>query len=88
MELPTPSRAVIALADFVRERLVGTALAPLRSLRDESSEHRATPVIVGASEQFAPTSFARARLLRQAHACGLLSAAEVERAGNVLDLAQ
>ena len=30
-------------------------------------------VVVGAAAPFAPTSYARARLLRQLHACGLVA---------------
>jgi hypothetical protein len=38
-------------------------------------------VVVGAAAPFAPTSYARARLLRQLHASGLLSAAILRRGG-------
>lgn len=43
-------------------------------------------VIIGAAAPFAPTSYSRARLVRQMHASGLLSADELRRATVVLDL--
>src|SRR3954466_14540670 len=43
-------------------------------------------VIVGAAAPFAPTSYSRARLIRQMHASGLLSADEMRRTNLVLDL--
>ena len=49
-------------------------------------EPRAT--VISAAPQFAPTSFARARLLRQAHACGLLSADEHDQARLMLEAAR
>ncbi len=88
---PAPARAVVALAAFVRERLaeVSGTLAPLWNRRDgefatlAGEEHvlaatarQFTTVITGAAAPFAPTSYARARLLRQMHASGLLSDAE------------
>ena len=45
-------------------------------------------VIVGAAAPFAPTSYARARLLRQLHATGLLTEHESEHAVALLELAQ
>ena len=45
-------------------------------------------VVVGAAAPFAPTSYSRARLIRQMHASGLLSADEVRRTGVVLELAE
>src|SRR5581483_2371869 len=44
-------------------------------------------VIVGAAAPFAPTSYSRARLIRQTHATGLLTDEHVRRARAVLDLA-
>jgi len=42
-------------------------------------------VIVGAAAPFAPTSYSRARLIRQMHASGLLSAEEARRTEIVLE---
>lgn len=99
MDIPTPPSAVAAFAAFVRQRLadVGETLAPIWARRDESeglpagrnAEARAAArqlamVIIGAAAPFAPTSHARARLLRQAHASGLLTARETERAADLL----
>lgn len=44
--------------------------------------------VVAAAGPFAPTSFARTRLIRQMHASGLLTADEVRRAAAVLEAAQ
>jgi hypothetical protein len=43
-------------------------------------------VIVGAAAPFAPTSYSRARLIRQMHASGLLTDEHVRRAEQVLAL--
>jgi hypothetical protein len=43
-------------------------------------------VIVGATAPFAPTSYSRARLIRQMHASGLLTDEHVRRAHRVLEL--
>ena len=43
-------------------------------------------VVVGAAAPFAPTSYGRARLIRQMHASGLLSAEEVRHTSAVLEL--
>lgn len=45
-------------------------------------------VIVGAAAPFAPTSYSRARLIRQMHASGLLTDEHVRRAERVLALEQ
>jgi hypothetical protein len=78
MDAPTPTAAVAAFAAFVRHRLagVGDALAPIWRGRDDGE----LMVIVGAAAPFGTTSYARVRLLRQAHASGLLTARETERA--------
>jgi hypothetical protein len=85
MDVPTPSRAVAAFASFVRERLteVGGTLAPLWARREGGE---VSMVIIGAAAPFAPTSHARARLLRQAHASGLLSSRESEQAARTLGI--
>lgn len=99
MELPTPPQAVVALAAFVRQRLaeVGDTLSPLLARRSDTAvavpreaEARNTArqlamVIVGAAAPFAPTSYARARLLRQMHASGLLTEQEADQAVQLLD---
>lgn len=43
-------------------------------------------VLVGAAAPFAPTSYSRARLIRQMHASGLLSDEHLVRAHRVLEL--
>ena len=96
MTSPSPN-AVAAFASFVRQRLAefGGALAPLWQ-RSDSTELATTEdpkmsharqlamVIIGAAAPFAPTSHARARLLRQAHAAGLLNTHETEQARRAL----
>jgi len=102
VDLPTPPQAVVALAAFVRQRLaeVGDTLSPLLARRPDSSvavpgeaDARSTArqlamVIVGAAAPFAPTSYARARLLRQMHASGLLTEHEADQAVEILGVAQ
>jgi hypothetical protein len=104
MDLPTPPQAVAALASFVRERLadVSGGLAPLLRGRDGhdavqlakrdfavlAAAQQFATVVVGAAAPFAPTSYSRARLIRQMHASGLLSADEVRRTGVVLELGE
>ena len=104
MELPTPPQAVVAFAAFLRQRLseVGDTLVPLLTRRDDtavavpgdgeagkrSAVHQLATVIVGAAAPFAPTSYARARLLRQMHASGLLSQQEADQAEQILGVAQ
>jgi hypothetical protein len=99
MELPTPQSAVAALASFVRSRIagVGDTLAPLlarleaAAAHDDESvrgaAHNLATVIVTAAAPFAQTSYARARLLRQLHASGLLSEQEAEQTLDVLGVA-
>jgi hypothetical protein len=93
MDLPTPPAAVAALAAFVRDRLstVSDAVAPLLGRRDAAEALPAAArqlalVIVGAAAPFASTSYSRARLIRQMHASGLLSAEEARRTTLVLEL--
>lgn len=100
MDIPTPPAAVAALAAFVRERLadVSGTIAPLLGRRDEvevvpasavdrsvAAARQLATVIVGAAAPFAPTSYSRARLIRQMHASGLLTADEVRRTEAVLN---
>jgi hypothetical protein len=102
MDLPTPPQAVVALAAFVRDRLaeVSGTIGPLWNRRDDvevlpaigpdhsvvGAARQLALVIVGAAAPFAPTSYSRARLIRQMHASGLLSADEVRRTSSVLDV--
>jgi hypothetical protein len=100
MELPTPQSAVAALATFVRERLtdVGDTLSPLFVRRegevvvtDEraySAARQLATVIVAAAAPFAQTSYARARLLRQMHASGLLTEQDAEQTIDLLGAAR
>ncbi len=101
MDIPTPPRAVAAFAAFVRDRLaeVSDALTPRWTTRDEradlaASQHDGAVVaaarqfataIVGAAAPFAPTSYSRARLIRQMYASGLLSAEEARATTRILD---
>ncbi len=90
MQLPgLPSLA--DLAGFIRQRLVA---ADARWRRGEpaaaSTDAPNAPadlVVVAAAAPFAATSFARARLLRQLHACGLLTERESEQAEQLLGVA-
>ena len=58
-------------------------LAPARG--EHGERRNVAMVIVAAAETFAPTAHARARLLRQAHASGLLSARETADAIDAID---
>ena len=90
MQLPgLPSLA--ELAGFIRHRL---AAADARWRRGDTGVANADArntapdlVVVAAAAPFAATSFARARLLRQLHACGLLSERESEQAEALLGVA-
>jgi hypothetical protein len=91
---------VVAFAAFVRQRLaeVSGALAPLLQRSDStevtlpghpdgsarSAARQLAMVIVSAAAPFAPTAHARARLLRQAHASGLLSTDETDQVQRAL----
>lgn len=95
MDIPTPPAALSALASFVRERLaeVSDTIAPLirsrsdvevvTSVRPDSkavaTARQFATVVVSAAAPFAPNSYARARLIRQMHATGLLTADEAYR---------
>ena len=101
MDVPTPPQAVAALAAFVRDRLaeVSGTIAPLWNRRDDvevlpalgqdrsvsAAARQLAMVIVGAAAPFAPTSYSRARLIRQMHASGLLSADDARRTSTLLD---
>jgi hypothetical protein len=90
--------SLAGLAAFIRGRLgeVGDSLVPLLARRGEApaalTGDRALDatrqVVVSAAAPFAPTSYARARLLRQMHATGLLSELETEQVRALLGVAQ
>lgn len=100
MDIWTPPQAVAAVAAFVRDRLVevtGT-IAPRGHRRDGevlpaigqdrsgvTGARQVAMVIVGAAAPFAPTSYARARLIRQLHASGLLSSEELCHTTTVIE---
>ena len=67
--------SLAALAGFIRARLHNVG---------DTATRQAGMVIVSAAAPFAATSYARARLLRQMHASGLLSLRETEQAENLL----
>lgn len=101
MDMPRPPRAVAAVAAFVRDRLaeVSDTLIPLWTTRDERAHlvvsqqdgsvvvaaRQFATAIVGAAAPFAPTSYSRARLIRQMYASGLLSAEEFRATTTILD---
>lgn len=78
------------LAAFLRDRLAARLdIDPAgRDPAGRDSARQLAIVVVAAAAPFAPTSYARARLLRQLHASGLLTAAETEQAEHVLGVAQ
>jgi hypothetical protein len=86
MDIPTPPQAVIALAAFLRERLGDRAeVGPAGEHSVVAAARQLAAVIVGAAAPFAPTSYSRARLIRQMHASGLLTGDEVRRTVAILD---
>ena len=103
MRLPSIPRltGLAGLAAFLRARLgeVGDTLAPLWGRRDDArtaatdasaveAARQLAVVVVGAAAPFASTSYGRARLLRQMHASGLLTAREAEQAEQLFGVAQ
>ena len=96
---PSPPQAVAALAALLRQRIahLSGAFGPLRARGRDGVVLSATGggagsraatlpcaiIVVGAAAPFAPTPHARARLLRQLYACGLLTGREAERAVDV-----
>jgi hypothetical protein len=87
-----PQASVVALAGFLRHRLA--TARPARGPRAATgagavaSARQLALVIVGAAAPFAPTPQARARLLRQMHASGLLSDRELARTREILGAAR
>lgn len=88
-----------SLAAFIRDRLAEVAPAagslwgrredaPLALTDGRGQSSGPLAVVIAAAGPFAPTSYARARLLRQMHASGLLSDAEAARAEQVFGVAQ
>lgn len=101
MHVPAPPRAAAALAAFVCERLADVTgpLATLCGRGDAgaagegaaaAAPQQVAQLIVGAGPPFAPTAYARARLLRQMHGAGLLSTvpAEAVEGGTALAAAE
>jgi hypothetical protein len=77
------------LAGLIRQRLVAVDARWRRGETSVTSARNkpADLVVVAAAAPFAATSFARARLLRQLHACGLLTERESEQAKQLLGVA-
>ena len=88
--LGRPLRTLADLAGFIRDRLaeVVPRRPDVKALTDGREAAQAATVIVAAAAPFAPSSFARARLLRQMHASGLLTLRETEQAEELLGVAQ
>lgn len=89
--LGRPLRTLAELAGFIRDRLA--EVVPRRpdaasALTDGREAAQAATVVVAAAAPFAPSSFARARLLRQMHASGLLTQHETEQAEQLLGVAE
>lgn len=86
MDLPgtqTAQAALATLAAFVRDRLAEVAAlrqAQRPDQRPPGAAARVPLVVVAPAAPFATTSYARARLLRQLHGAGLITAVEAERA--------
>ena len=89
-------QALLGLANLIRRRLRSTVQDTIRT-GVQGVVHRVRPtqpaatqpdaVVVAAAAEFAPNAYARARLLRQLHACGLLTEQETTQAGRMLDVA-
>ena len=84
--LRRPINTLVDLAGLIRQRVADT----LRGRPDAATGEPDQPdtVVVAAAAPFAATSFARARLLRQLHAAGLLSNHETEQAERLFGVAQ
>lgn len=78
------------LAAFVRDRLSrrGEAQLALAHESAAASARQLEVAIVAAAAPFASTSYARARLLRQMHASGLLTEQEADQAEQLFGVAQ
>ncbi|HEY8301252.1 MAG TPA: hypothetical protein VIG48_05085 [Jatrophihabitans sp.] len=87
--LRRPLSSLVDLAALIRHRLADTLLGRPDGANDHTVPGPAPDaVIVAAAAPFAATSFARARLLRQMHAAGLLSPHETEQAEQLFGVAQ
>jgi hypothetical protein len=75
MNLPLPPALLAALTTFLRSQV----LDRLADLSDTT-----VTVVVGAAAPFAPTTYSRARLVRQMYASGLLRAEDVDVASRAL----
>jgi hypothetical protein len=89
--------SLAGLAAFVRERLAEVPawirredgrLSPADGRDTAEAVGQVATVVVAAAATFAPTSYARARLLRQLHASGLLTERETEQAEQLFGVAQ
>jgi hypothetical protein len=78
------------LAAFVRDRLARRGDAPLAVGNGSAaaSDRQLEVAFAAAAAPFAPTSYARARLLRQMHASGLLTGHEADQAEQLFGVAQ
>lgn len=87
--MPLPPVPYLAeLAGFLRQRLAAVdALWRRGDSPPEPDTEPADLVVVAATAPFAATAFARARLLRQMHACGLLTERESVQAQRLLGVA-
>jgi hypothetical protein len=72
--------AQVAPKPGLRLRRRRSRLPAARDLPAPAGPSPATVVLAGAAAPFASTSYGRARLLRQMHACGLLTEHETEQA--------
>jgi hypothetical protein len=82
--------SLASLAAFVRDRLArrGDTEQAVADPGGIEPARQLDLAVVAASAPFAPTSYARARLLRQLHASGLLTRHEAEQAEQVFGVAQ
>jgi hypothetical protein len=90
--VPLPGVTYLAeVAGFLRHRLAAVDALWRRAAADAGpfgdDGAGADLVVIAAAAPFAATSFARARLLRQLHACGLLTDGESAQAERLLGVA-
>jgi hypothetical protein len=88
--LNTGLHGLANLAAFVRDRLSRRGENQLELADGSAAEStgQLDGAIVAAAAPFAPTSYARARLLRQMHASGLLTEQEADQAEQLFGVAQ
>jgi hypothetical protein len=95
LQLSNATAALESLALFLRATIaeVGDSLAPLLHREGRPSAdskvraQQVAAVITTAAAPFAQNAYARARLLRQMHASGLLTRHEAQCAVEILDIA-